>query len=92
MINFTKIGDILDYHEAMRIAGGSDHLDAKNVWTEGQMMPDLALTPLGLHPRTRLPLSYLEGSTVVNERTLISDLLEEGDGTCFWLACASIKE
>ncbi|MFE5587001.1 putative adhesin [Kitasatospora sp. NPDC056531] len=92
VINFTKIGDTLDYHQALGIAGGSDRIPAANVWKEGQMMPDFALTSLGLHPDTGLPLSYLEGSTVVNERTLISDLLEEGDGTCSWLACASIKK
>ncbi|MFI9719124.1 putative T7SS-secreted protein [Streptomyces sp. NPDC052396] len=85
---YVKDGKALDQLVGLRIAGpGGPRVPYEEMFGPGDTVPNYTLSPLGRHPQTGLPLKYREGSIVVDEPTLLSDILKPGMGDCHWVAC-----
>ncbi|GIE36714.1 type IV secretion protein Rhs [Actinoplanes italicus] len=67
------------------MVGGDTRMGPVDVKGPGSRIPNYALYPLEVGD------SYREGMTLVFERTLLSNLLEEGQGTVHWAACRSVS-
>ncbi|WP_169801873.1 RHS repeat-associated core domain-containing protein, partial [Wenjunlia vitaminophila] len=81
-------GQRLDAARGLRIAGpGGPGVAPVEVFTAGDTIPNYTLSPLGTNPHTGLPMVYREGSIVVDERTLLGDILKPNMGVCHWVAC-----
>ncbi|WP_407646170.1 putative adhesin [Actinacidiphila oryziradicis] len=53
----------------------------------GDSVPNYTLSPLGTRRDNGLPFTYRQGSIVVDEDTLLSDILQPNMGVCHWVAC-----
>ncbi|MBP2050697.1 RHS repeat-associated protein [Streptomyces griseochromogenes] len=85
---YVEDGKRLDAMRGLRIAGpGGPSVEPVQVFHAGDIVPNYTLSPLGRNPHTGLPMKYREGSIIVDEPTLLSDILEPNMGVCHWVAC-----
>ncbi|MFI1524232.1 RHS repeat domain-containing protein [Kitasatospora cineracea] len=79
---YGEHGYTISRQEGMTISGpGGPRKEPVQVAGPGEAIPNYTLSPLGPG------FTFREGSTVVEENTLLSDLLEPNMGTCHWAAC-----
>ncbi|WP_018566667.1 ricin-type beta-trefoil lectin domain protein [Streptomyces sp. PsTaAH-124] len=79
---YGEHGFTISRQEGMRISGpGGPRMTPVSIAGPGDEIPNYTLSPLGPG------FTFRNGSTVVEERTLLSDLLQPNMGTCHWAAC-----
>ncbi|MFJ7905387.1 ricin-type beta-trefoil lectin domain protein [Kitasatospora sp. NPDC096204] len=89
---YGEFGTKLHYYDGHKVAGASPTAPSPvAVYKSGEVMPNFTLHPLGMRPDTGLPFAYRVGSEIVDEPTLLSDLIKPGAGTCHWAACQSVR-
>lgn len=84
---YVKDGRRLDAKIGLIISAGNGRIEPVQIYGPGQTIPNYTLSPLGRHPETGWPMKYRVGSRVVDDDTLLSDLLEPNMGVCHWVAC-----
>lgn len=79
---YSEHGYTITKQMGMRISGpGGRKVAAVEVAGPGDEIPNYHLKPLGAG------LTFRDGSVVVEEKTLLSDLLQPNMGACHWAAC-----
>ncbi|MQS06920.1 hypothetical protein FNX48_006970 [Streptomyces sp. IF17] len=79
---YGEHGFTISRQQGMRISGpGGSRMNPVEVAGPGDKVPNYTLAPLGPG------FTFRNGSTVVEARTLLSDLLQPHMGTCHWAAC-----
>ncbi|MFJ6650778.1 putative adhesin [Streptomyces sp. NPDC091290] len=79
---YSEHGYTITKQMGMRISGpGGRKIAAVEVAGPGDEIPNYHLKPLGAG------LTFRDGSVVVEEKTLLSDLLQPNMGACHWAAC-----
>ncbi|UYQ66674.1 polymorphic toxin-type HINT domain-containing protein [Streptomyces peucetius] len=79
---YGEHGFTISRQQGMRISGpGGPRMTPVAVAGPGDEIPNYTLAPLGPG------FTFRNGSTVVEARTLLSDLLQPNMGTCHWAAC-----
>ncbi|MGC4814283.1 putative adhesin [Micromonospora sp. DT228] len=79
---YGEHGFTITRQQGMRISGpGGPRMTPVEVAGPGSIIPNYTLAPLGPG------YTFRNGSDVVEERTLLSDLLKPDMGTCHWAAC-----
>jgi RHS repeat-associated protein len=83
---YGEHGTTISRQMGMRISGpGGPQMEPLEVFGPGDVIPNYTLAPLGRG------FTFRDGATVVEERTLLSDLLESGMGRVHWAACRSLR-
>ncbi|WP_371497545.1 hypothetical protein OG871_16385 [Kitasatospora sp. NBC_00374] len=85
---YVDDGRKLDASKGLAIAGpGGPNYNPPHIYGPGDEIPNYTLSPLGYRSDNGLPHRYRLGSIIVNDDTLLSDILEPNMGVCHWVAC-----
>ncbi|WP_371501139.1 RHS repeat domain-containing protein [Kitasatospora sp. NBC_00374] len=84
---YTDHGKVLIQAKGLTISGQNGHLKKPDeIFFPGDEVPDYTLHPLGKR------FQYRIGTEVVDEPTLLSELLKKASGDCHWAACRKVEK